>query len=145
MTEHVPSAPTASRRVIFGSVGAVGAAALLAACGDDATPTPTSSNPPAAQPAGPLATKSDIPVGGGKIFAEQGVVVTQPTEGVFKGFSSVCTHQSCPVAKITGDSIMCTCHNSAFSIADGSVKSPPATAPLPAVALKIDGDDISVA
>jgi Rieske Fe-S protein len=40
---------------------------------------------------------------------------------------------------------MCTCHNSAFSIVDGSVKSPPATQALPAVALKIDGENISVA
>ena len=41
-----------------------------------------------------------MPVGGGKIFAAEKVVVTQPTEGDFKAFSAVCTHQGCVVAKI---------------------------------------------
>lgn len=144
MTEHTTPDTTATRRAIFGGVGAVGAAALLAACGDDATPTPTSTKP-AAQVAGPLGKKSDIPVNGGVIYAERGVVVTQPTAGEFKGFSSVCTHQSCPVANISNGQINCTCHNSAFSIVDGSVKSPPATMPLPSVKLKIEGDEISLA
>ena len=79
-----------------------------------------------------LARTSDIPVGGGEIFADQGVVVTQPTAGEFKAFGPICTHQGCPVTNVDGGTINCTCHNSRFSIEDGSVKAGPATKPLPA-------------
>ena len=48
-------------------------------------------------------------------------MVTQPTEGDFKGFSAVCTHQGCLVANVDGGTINCTCHGSQFSIEDGSV------------------------
>ncbi|MEO7069694.1 MAG: hypothetical protein ABI131_04295, partial [Nostocoides sp.] len=34
-----------------------------------------------------LAKTTDIPVGGGKIFAGAGVILTQPTAGEFKAFS----------------------------------------------------------
>ena len=55
--------------------------------------------------------------------------MTQPTEGDFKAFSAVCTHQGCVVAKIEGEDIECTCHGSKFSIEDGSVVTGPATKP----------------
>jgi Rieske Fe-S protein len=92
-----------------------------------------------------LTATSDIPVGGGKIFTDQQVVVTQPTAGEFKGFSSTCTHQGCQVNKIVGGSIECPCHGSMYSIVDGSVQSGPAPKPLPAVKLSVQGDEISLA
>jgi Rieske Fe-S protein len=57
-------------------------------------------------------------------------VVTQPTAGVFKAFSNVCTHQGCTVAQVQSGSIICPCHQSHFSIADGSVQSGPAPSSL---------------
>ncbi|MGW1284021.1 Rieske (2Fe-2S) protein [Streptomyces sp. NPDC002586] len=92
-----------------------------------------------------LAKTSDIPEGGGKIFKDHGVVVTQPTAGTFKAFSAKCTHQGCAVGSVTGGAIVCPCHNSHFSVADGSVKQGPATQPLPAEKITVSGEDIKLA
>ncbi|GAB3810336.1 hypothetical protein GCM10027605_48110 [Micromonospora zhanjiangensis] len=111
------------------------------------TPAPSGgASSGSANPAGnALAKTSEIPVGGGKIFGDQGVVVTQPTAGQFKGFSNICTHQNCPVSVIAGGTINCTCHNSRFSIEDGSVKGGPANKPLPAKEVKVSGENITLA
>lgn len=148
----------ARRRALFTGAGAIGVAGLLAACGDDETPqggnntsTPTGNAPaPTGAPTGDpgdavLAKKSDIPVGGGKIFGEQLVVVTQPTAGTFAAFSAMCTHQQCILAKVENGTINCGCHGSRFSITDGSVKNGPATGRLEKKQLKIEGDDIKLA
>lgn len=116
---------------------------LLAACGggdDEAVDTA-----PAAEPGTELTTAGDVEVGGGSIFPDEKVVVTQPTEGEFKCFSAVCTHQGCLVSKIESSEIVCTCHNSRFSISDGSVVSGPAKTALTAVELAVEGDAISLA
>jgi nitrite reductase/ring-hydroxylating ferredoxin subunit len=147
-----------TRRALLTGVGAVGAAVVLAACGSDDTGaggTPTSGGPavPSSGDAGggdrqgaqSLATTTDIPVGGGVVFAAQGVVITQPSAGQFKGFDPICTHQNCPVSNVDGGTINCTCHGSKFSIEDGSVKAGPATRPLPAKNVKVTGDQISFA
>lgn len=88
---------------------------------------------------GPVA---DVPVGGGKVFTDAKVVVTQPTAGTFKGFSAVCTHQGNPIGSVAGGQIVCPFHNSHFSITDGSPVSGPAQAPLPAVNVKVEGANI---
>jgi Rieske Fe-S protein len=93
---------------------------------------------------GLTATAADIPVGGGKIFPDAQAVITQPKAGEFKAFSSICTHQNCPVASVT-DTINCDCHGSKYSITDGSVKQGPATRPLPPKEIKVQGDHISFA
>jgi Rieske Fe-S protein len=79
-----------------------------------------------------LASASEIPVGGGKIFDKQRVVVTQPIAGEFKAFSAICTHTGCIVSGVSDGVIACACHGSLFSASDGSVKNGPATEPLPA-------------
>jgi Rieske Fe-S protein len=70
------------------------------------------------------------------------VVVTQPTAGSFKAFTAVCTHQGCTVGSVSGGAIHCPCHGSAFSIKDGSVVNGPATQPLAAVSIKVEGTSI---
>ncbi|MET9020994.1 Rieske (2Fe-2S) protein [Actinopolymorpha sp. NPDC004070] len=92
-----------------------------------------------------LTSTSQIPVKGGKIFAAQKVVVTQPQQGTFKAFSAICTHRGCPVGDVTGDTIKCHCHGSAFSALDGSVKQGPATRPLPPVKIEVEGGSIKLA
>jgi nitrite reductase/ring-hydroxylating ferredoxin subunit len=94
--------------------------------------------------AGGLAKTSEIPVGSGKIFADAQTVITQPTAGEFKAFTSICTHQQCQVAEVT-DTIDCKCHGSKFSITDGSVVNPPAQSPLAAKNVTVEGDTVSVA
>ncbi|WP_328652936.1 Rieske (2Fe-2S) protein [Micromonospora sp. NBC_00330] len=150
---------TQTRRTLLTGVGAVGAAVVLAACGSgdggSGSDAPTSGGPavPSTGDAGggdrqgsqSLATTADIPVGGGKVLATDGVVITQPTAGQFKGFSPICTHQNCPVTNVDGGTINCTCHGSKFSIEDGSVKAGPATKPLPPKDIKVTGDQISLA
>jgi Rieske Fe-S protein len=72
-----------------------------------------------------------VPVGGGVIVPEHGVVVTQPVEGTFVAFSSSCPHRGCAVRAVAAGTINCFCHGSRFRITDGAVAGGPATAPLP--------------
>ena len=92
--------------------------------------------------AGALTATSAIPVGGGKIFAAQTTVVTQPSAGEFKVFSAVCTHMGCIVSQIADGRIDCPCHGSEYSITDGAVLAGPAPKPLPAKPFKVTGDSI---
>jgi nitrite reductase/ring-hydroxylating ferredoxin subunit len=85
---------------------------------------------------------SDVPVGGGKVFSDAKVVVTQPTAGQFKGFSAICTHQGNPIGSVQGGQIICPFHQSHFSITDGSPVSGPAQSPLPAVNVAVQGSNI---
>lgn len=132
-----------TRRKTLTGAAAVGVAVpLLAACGgDDGGDTAT--EPPAAGEE--LGSTSEVPVGGGKVFGDQKIVVTQPTDGDFKAFSAVCTHQRCLVSQIADGTIDCLCHGSKFSDQDGSVVNGPATSGLSAVTIKVDGDTISTA
>ena len=127
-----------SRRIVFQGLGALGTAVALAGCGSDDGGDDESSTPDAGSE---LATTSEVPVGGGVILAEQKIVITQPTEGEFKAFTAVCTHQSCIVAEVQ-ETINCDCHQSKYSIEDGSVQGGPAPAPLAEVGITVDGDKI---
>jgi Rieske Fe-S protein len=127
-------------------------AAVVAACstygkkpeaaGESSTTTaapPATSGTAAAPAANVIAKTADVPVGSGVIVDK--VVVTQPTAGVFKGFSSTCTHKGCTVDKIADGTIDCPCHGSKFNL-DGSVANGPATKPLEAQAVTVQGDSI---
>ncbi|MEV0180746.1 Rieske (2Fe-2S) protein [Streptomyces sp. NPDC050625] len=92
-----------------------------------------------------LAKTSQIPVGGGTIFKEQKIVVTQPSQNEFKAFSAVCTHRGCTVAQVADRTIDCPCHGSKFDISNGAVAHGPATEPLPPENIKVNGDSIHLA
>ncbi|MEQ4717295.1 Rieske (2Fe-2S) protein [Nonomuraea sp. B19D2] len=135
---------------MIAGVGAGGLALALTACGGSTETTQPaaagSSAPQSGAPSGgALAKTADIPVGGGTVFKEQKIVITQPTSGEFKAFSAVCTHNGCTVGNVSDGMIVCPCHNSKFAIADGSVKAGPADKPLPAQQIKVDGDQITLA
>jgi Rieske Fe-S protein len=154
----------ATRRGLLAGVGLVGLAGAITACGaggsssspaagmtSTAGSDPTIATIPSASSkasavgsaaADALASTSEIPVGGGKIFDTQVVVVTQPTAGEYKAFSAVCTHMGCIVNQISMGRIDCPCHGSEYSISDGAVLAGPAPRPLPAKQIKITGDSI---
>ncbi|GAA3016648.1 Rieske (2Fe-2S) protein [Streptomyces fulvorobeus] len=134
------------RRTVVNAVGAAGVVAVLAACGSEQTgKTGETGKGGAADTSGEaLAKTADIPEGGGVVFADQGVVVTQPKAGEFKAFSSKCTHQGCSVKGISEGVINCPCHGSTFDAATGAVTGGPATQPLPAKAIKVEAGSISL-
>lgn len=152
-----------SRRTVTTLTAAGASLPLLAACGDDGSTStdPTGSGTTSSTPTdsttaseggtsgggstGGFASTGDIEVGGGAIFSDEQVVVTQPEEGTFKAFDSTCTHQGCQVASVSDGTINCPCHNSSFSIVDGSVQGGPASSPLAEKAITVDGDAISLA
>lgn len=124
--------PVLGRRAVLagGGVVAVGA---VAACGGATTggggDQQQSGDAPAGAPGTVLGPASEVPVGGGKIYAEQQLVVTQPAAGQFTGLSSICTHQGCSVSRVEGGTIVCPCHDSRFGL-DGAVRQGPAQQPL---------------
>ncbi|MDK1474479.1 Rieske (2Fe-2S) protein [Streptomyces sp. 549] len=155
------SEPVTTRRTLLAAAGAAGLAASLAACGDGGSNDPAGGGtdtdvPPADQTTGgqqdggqpaegggsELAKTADIPEGGGTVFKDQKVVVTQPTSGEYKAYSAVCTHQNCLVAEVSDGTINCACHGSKFSITDGSVTAGPAQQALPAANISVEGDAI---
>ena len=144
---HVP------RQHVIRGAGLVLTAGALAACGSEgdksaaggeestssSAEASTSSAPAGAAPDGVIAKTADVPVGSGVIVDD--IVVTQPAAGEFKAFSSSCTHKGCAVNKVADGTIDCPCHGSKFNL-DGSVAKGPATAPLEAKPVSVQGDSI---
>ena len=150
-----------NRRSVLAGAGAVGVTLVASACstyGDSAADTSSaapaetsaaaapsaSATADAAPAADALAQVADIPVGGGKIFEAEGVVITQPEAGTIKAFSNICTHQGCKVNKVA-TTIDCPCHASKFSITDGSPTAGPAKKALPEKQVTVNGDSITLA
>ena len=150
---------------MLAGVGLVGLAGAVSACGSGGSSsssagtnagappaTGAASAPSSASGAGggstagaqdsALTTISEIPVGSGKIFTSEKIVVTQPNSGDFKAFSAVCTHMGCIVSTISNGTIDCPCHGSQYSISTGAVVGGPAPSPLPAQAIKVTGSNI---
>ena len=121
-------------------------ASVLAACStygkkpeaaEEAPPAPATAGQ--APPADVIAKTADVPVGGGVVVDE--TVVTQPTAGVYKGFSSTCTHAGCTLRDVADGTINCPCHGSKFNL-DGTVANGPATKPLETKSVSRQGDSI---
>lgn len=150
MTESRPTTPTSTgptrRQVLRGGAAAavgVGAAAALTACAGGDGGAQGGSGP--AWTGDPVeVAKSDVPAGGGVIKPDSKLVVTQPAAGEFKAFSAVCPHQGCLVSMVRNDAIVCACHTSLFSVADGSPISGPSRRGLPAVPVTDNGDTVRV-
>ncbi len=147
------------RRALTGAVVGGLSLPVLAACGGGSSSTATA-QPPAAsgKPGGKpshggggapaLVAVAQVPVGGGVILRDQNIVVTQPTQNTFEGFSATCTHQGCQVANVSGGTINCGCHGSQFAITDGANVTGPigqpagSVAPLPKIPVKVQGPDV---
>jgi Rieske Fe-S protein len=99
--------------------------------------SPAGANAPAV-----LAKTTDIPVGGGRVLTDKKIVITQPQAGTFHAFTAICTHLGCIVDAVSGGTIDCPCHGSRYSIVNGSVVNGPATLPLAAVRITVQGTSI---
>jgi nitrite reductase/ring-hydroxylating ferredoxin subunit len=145
--DSVPAQET-TRRAALAGAGLAGLAATLAACGGgsggSSASGPARSGHAGSSGSGPLASASEIPVGGGKVFPAEKVVVTQPSAGEFKAFSAVCTHLQCVVDQVANGTIDCPCHGSQFSVKNGSVVAGPAPSPLPAQSIRVAGGKITL-
>src|SRR3954466_3168061 len=71
-----------------------------------------------------------------------GLVVTRDASGAVHAVSATCTHQGCTVGAPQGGVVGCPCHGSQFDAATGRVLRGPATRPLPAVAVHVQGNEI---
>ena len=142
------------RRGVLRVAGVVVGAGALAACSSPPVPTApadsSSSNAAAAPSSGASSAAaggtptSEIPVGGGKIFADTKTVVTQPAAGTFKAFDAVCPHQGCTVTSVEGGQIICPCHQSHFDATTGDRVSGPAPTGLTAKTITVTGDTFTV-
>ncbi|HTY73667.1 MAG TPA: Rieske (2Fe-2S) protein [Actinomycetes bacterium] len=139
---------TLGRRDVLRGATAIGAGAvalpLLAGCGGGGTNGGGSTGGGGSGgTSGVTVAKSKVPVGGGTV--DGSVVVTQPTAGQFKAFSSTCTHMGCTVGGVQDGFIVCPCHGSHFAIATGDpTPTSPAKVPLPAKTVTVDGDNLVI-
>jgi len=137
-----------SRRCFIG--GCAAAATVLTAGTAAAAPAEPGAQPCGKLPPGTvLAKKADVPVNSGIIvyFDDTlSVVVAQPKKGTYTAFDATCPHQGCMCSEVTDKNvIICWCHDSRFSSADGKRKSGPAKKGLAVIKTKIKGDDVVVA
>lgn len=140
--------PAVERRQVLRGAAAFGVAGLgaagLAGCGGDGGGGAGRDSVPESLQGQAIAQTSDIPQGGGKVFKEQEVVVTQPSEGTFKAFSATCTHRGCTVGTVEDNLIKCPCHGSRYAIADASVQAGPAPEPLTEYPTSVRGGQVVV-
>jgi Rieske Fe-S protein len=150
-----PDVRSSTRRAVLGGACAACAAALAGCArystsnglaGPPAEPTasPSAAGTASSGAGGPaiLAKTTDIPVAGGKILTAQKIVITQPQAGTFHAFTAICTHEGCIVDEVSDGTIDCPCHGSKYSAVNGSVVNGPATLPLAAVSITVQGTSI---
>lgn len=148
--EHEVTSPdrrTVVQACALVTLGLVSVPTLAACGGDDASEggngSANGASSAAGGSAGPLAKLSDVPVGGGLVATGadgKPIVILQPSAGQVSAVSAVCTHMGTTVA-VSGTQLKCPAHGSVFGF-DGSVVNGPATAPLAAVAVKVDGANV---
>ena len=131
-----------SRRALLSAAAAGAGAAACGAPPPTAAPAPVPA--PTTEPGRYVGLTSEVPVGGGHVFPEARVVVTQPAPGEFRGFGIVCTHDACELNAVANGTINCPCHGSRYAITDGSVVRGPARTGLRVERIAVDGGRIVV-
>ncbi|KAA1429238.1 Rieske (2Fe-2S) protein [Nocardioides antri] len=131
----------ATRRIVFHGLGALGVAAALAGCaGDDGDDGEGGGS--GVESGAELTTTAEVPVGGGIVLADEKIVVVQPTEGDFRAYTAVCTHQQLLVTSVEDGTIHCSNHGSSYDAATGEVTGGPAPSALSSVEITVEGDKI---
>lgn len=85
----------------------------------------------------------EVPVGGAVAATIDGrpAIVARPEGTTVTAFSARCTHMGCTVA-VAGERLQCPCHGSQFDALTGAVLRGPATARLPSIPVRLDGDEV---
>jgi cytochrome b6-f complex iron-sulfur subunit len=94
-----------------------------------------------------VGSTADFPAGQGKVVpvSEKPVIVVNTAQGGLKAFSAICPHLGCIVEWDQGRQfILCPCHDGRFNPISGAVISGPPPAPLPQLALTVEGDAVYV-
>lgn len=129
------------RRTVLTAALALGGAGL-AGC---SAPASSSTSTGAGSTTGATETSiaaASVPIGGGVVVGS--FIVTQPAQGTFAAYSNLCPHQGCPVSRIEAGQAICGCHNSVFSLADGSRVSGPANSGLKAAKAAVAEGTVTV-
>ena len=93
-----------------------------------------------------VGSTKDLPVGQAKVLPvnDKPVIVVNTAQGV-KAFSAVCPHLGCVVEwQAAKQFILCPCHDGRFNPTTGAVIAGPPPAPLPAVRVVVENDQIYV-
>ncbi|GAB2915356.1 QcrA and Rieske domain-containing protein [Streptomyces mayteni] len=157
-----------SRRTVLAASAASAGALALAACGSDDDSSSADSSPSQSADGGagsdtgggeagddasagsgagggtPIAAVADVPVGEAIPTTTpdgQEAMLFRADETTVACFSAICTHAGCSVQS-EGAELRCPCHQSVFDAATGEVLGGPAPDPLPAIGVRIDGDQI---
>jgi nitrite reductase/ring-hydroxylating ferredoxin subunit len=139
-----------SRRAVIASAVGVCAVTALAACAPQSAVEPgaTESDAPAesASVAVEVCKTTDIPVGSGKKFDVSGtaILITHPSQDVFRGFSAICTHAGWVMTSVANSEIKCDNHGALYSADDGSVIKGPAQRALGKITVEVQGDAVLV-
>nr|WP_202422096.1 Rieske (2Fe-2S) protein [Nocardiopsis alba] len=120
---------------MLGTAGAAAAVTAVSACGEPPDPQEIRRGHVIGQ-------VDEVPEGGGAVFSQSKLVVTQPEKGEYKAFSASCTHGGCTVQEVEDEVIRCLCHGSEFDITSGEPVTGPAQEPLEPFTVTIDGEDI---
>ncbi|GAA4524234.1 MULTISPECIES: Rieske (2Fe-2S) protein [Nonomuraea] len=127
------------RRQALGAAGVAACGVSLAACGGEAE------NRQVPGIKGKVIAKTaDVPVGGGTVVKKYKIVVTQPSEGVYKAYGASCPHRGCAVSTPRDNVMTCPCHGSEFDAGTGQATKGPATGSLVSYQVKVEGDGIVV-
>jgi cytochrome b6-f complex iron-sulfur subunit len=148
-TQDKPSKDSLPRRALL--KGLIGFS-VIATLGGVLTPIIGYLWPPARRSSGGegrvrIASLAELQAAGGKVTPVENkpVILTYSKQGGVKAFSAICTHLGCIVQwKSSGKYIQCPCHDGRFNAQTGAVISGPPPAPLPALNVVVEGDDIYV-
>ncbi|MEV0116188.1 Rieske (2Fe-2S) protein [Streptomyces sp. NPDC050844] len=133
----MPGTPPPARRTVLRAAAIVPAAGLgITACSSGGGDGGGNRSAPTAPV--DLGASDEIKVGASKLYTDENVVVSRIADDEYKAFSSICTHQRCPINKLEGHTLTCPCHGSQFDATNGKVLHEPATVPLSELPVKVE-------
>lgn len=94
-----------------------------------------------------VARVGEIPEGGVKVvYVDEIPVAVFCIDGAYHAIEDLCTHDGGPLADgvLEGCVIECPRHGARFDVRTGAVLAMPATVPVPAYDVRVEGDDIQV-